>query len=309
METAPSKETPGTGIQWKAVTWYSKLLSVIFFLIVYPILAFYIGTLYQETVQLSEEPTRDFGSTQFLWAGTWMWGSYGNDTLTIENVTNTGFSFNLRTIGGNSHLGEIEGKAVFTEKGTAQWKESPDSACNLKFVSTPRGISLKVGEEKAYDPCSDYHGARAAFNEGIYERKEIAQGKIIAKVFENEAEGAGLLSAIGNKELVFFSFLDKVSLTKTFPEASTAVRIYEGSSGDYSKYSIGAPSYIEYRTIILTKQDCHVCRAEVWTAITNSYDGKTAVYSTEKDTANPTSIDEWIARMETWYRSIPKDRG
>lgn len=43
-------------IVWNRVTWYSRLLAVIFFVIVMPILAFYIGTIYEET-KLSLETT------------------------------------------------------------------------------------------------------------------------------------------------------------------------------------------------------------------------------------------------------------
>lgn len=36
-------------IQWNTYTWYSKLLSIIFFLGVFPVLTFYIGVRYEET--------------------------------------------------------------------------------------------------------------------------------------------------------------------------------------------------------------------------------------------------------------------
>ena len=37
-------------IQWNIVTWYSKLLAVIFFIGVLPVLTFYIGTQYQGVI-------------------------------------------------------------------------------------------------------------------------------------------------------------------------------------------------------------------------------------------------------------------
>jgi hypothetical protein len=37
-------------IKWNKVTWYSRLLALILFLLVIPVLTFYIGTQYEKTV-------------------------------------------------------------------------------------------------------------------------------------------------------------------------------------------------------------------------------------------------------------------
>ena len=39
-------------IKWNEYTWYSKTLAAIFFIIVLPILTFYLGTQYQATKDL-----------------------------------------------------------------------------------------------------------------------------------------------------------------------------------------------------------------------------------------------------------------
>ena len=41
-------------IKWNEYTWYSKWASLVFFILVLPILTFYIGTLYQESKDISE---------------------------------------------------------------------------------------------------------------------------------------------------------------------------------------------------------------------------------------------------------------
>ncbi|MEA2715584.1 MAG: hypothetical protein QOG91_612 [Candidatus Parcubacteria bacterium] len=38
-------------IVWNKVTWFSKLAAVIFFLLIVPILTFYIGRQYEKTVE------------------------------------------------------------------------------------------------------------------------------------------------------------------------------------------------------------------------------------------------------------------
>ncbi len=40
-------------IQWKEHTWYSKLAAVVFFLLVLPALAFYIGVEYEKTREIN----------------------------------------------------------------------------------------------------------------------------------------------------------------------------------------------------------------------------------------------------------------
>ncbi len=41
-------------IKWNEYTWYSKLAAVIFFLAIFPIWTFYLGTQYQKTVDALE---------------------------------------------------------------------------------------------------------------------------------------------------------------------------------------------------------------------------------------------------------------
>jgi hypothetical protein len=46
--------TSAKGVQWYEVTWYSKLLTIIFCFGIFPALAFYIGTQYQQTKDVIE---------------------------------------------------------------------------------------------------------------------------------------------------------------------------------------------------------------------------------------------------------------
>lgn len=51
------------GIQWSRVTWYSWWLSVFFFLIIVPLLSFYIGMEYQKTrdvIAAAPDPIESF---------------------------------------------------------------------------------------------------------------------------------------------------------------------------------------------------------------------------------------------------------
>lgn len=53
-------------IQFKKVTWYSKLASIIFFLCIFPVLTFYLGIRYQEAMGLYTDTTveaQDVGGT------------------------------------------------------------------------------------------------------------------------------------------------------------------------------------------------------------------------------------------------------
>ena len=43
------------GIKWNEVTWYSKLLSIIFFIGVLPVLTFYIGVRYEKTEEILDD--------------------------------------------------------------------------------------------------------------------------------------------------------------------------------------------------------------------------------------------------------------
>ena len=45
-------------IKFNEVTWYSKLAAILVFLLVLPILTFYIGTQYQKTADVVDASTR-----------------------------------------------------------------------------------------------------------------------------------------------------------------------------------------------------------------------------------------------------------
>lgn len=56
-EPAPIPRTPTPKkLQWNEVTWYSKLLSIVFFIAVLPVLTFYIGREYERTEQILNDP-------------------------------------------------------------------------------------------------------------------------------------------------------------------------------------------------------------------------------------------------------------
>jgi hypothetical protein len=42
----------GKGLKWNEITWYSKLGAIVLFLAIVPVLSFYIGTVYQQVIDL-----------------------------------------------------------------------------------------------------------------------------------------------------------------------------------------------------------------------------------------------------------------
>ncbi len=57
-QTILLRENTIMNIQWNTVTWYSKLAALLFFLIVFPMIAFGIGREYQKTVQFLAYTTK-----------------------------------------------------------------------------------------------------------------------------------------------------------------------------------------------------------------------------------------------------------
>ncbi len=72
----------GSGIKWHEVTWYSTLGAIILFLFVVPILCFYIGTQYQETLTI-QEPAPVLVTTQQSQGSVhnWTFGHYNDGSL------------------------------------------------------------------------------------------------------------------------------------------------------------------------------------------------------------------------------------
>jgi len=47
-----TKSSRAEGIEWNRVTWYSRLWAIFVFLLVVPVVAFYIGTQYERTIEV-----------------------------------------------------------------------------------------------------------------------------------------------------------------------------------------------------------------------------------------------------------------
>ncbi len=51
-KTKSSRSSTRNGLEWNRVTWYSRLWALLVFLLIIPVLAFYIGTQYQRTIEV-----------------------------------------------------------------------------------------------------------------------------------------------------------------------------------------------------------------------------------------------------------------
>ena len=51
-----AKKSSTSSIEWNRVTWYSKLAALFLFLFIVPVLAFYVGTQYERTMEVFSNP-------------------------------------------------------------------------------------------------------------------------------------------------------------------------------------------------------------------------------------------------------------
>lgn len=78
------------------------------------------------------------------------------DVLTINRIGKKYFSFYYSVVGGNAHLGSIEGFGTLDKAGNGLFKD--EEACELKFT-----FSNNKAEVEETGDCQYYRGARAYF--------------------------------------------------------------------------------------------------------------------------------------------------
>lgn len=79
------------------------------------------------------------------------------DEIMISYLDSKHFSFHYSIIGGNGHLGSIDGVGIRTSADSAEY-QSPSNGCILNFAFMNDSIAISEKED-----CSSYRGMRAHF--------------------------------------------------------------------------------------------------------------------------------------------------
>ncbi|MFT5778831.1 MAG: hypothetical protein ACI837_001787 [Crocinitomicaceae bacterium] len=79
------------------------------------------------------------------------------DEIVISHINDRYLSFHYSVIGGNAHLGSMDGIAQITEPNLAEY-QSPQTECLLRFSFTKDSIAIVEEGD-----CSSYRGMRAHF--------------------------------------------------------------------------------------------------------------------------------------------------
>lgn len=80
--------------------------------------------------------------------------------INISHLSDDYFAFYFFTIGGNAHMGTLEGLATHSKE---QGVYSDNDRCELLFHFKDKSVQVEESKD-----CSDYHGAHASFQQTLY---------------------------------------------------------------------------------------------------------------------------------------------
>ena len=143
-----NNEQNNTAIQWNKVTWYSKLLSIVFLILVLPVIAFYIGREYQEVksqsetmTAVSEVPTK---KESYKLAAV-REGKILNVDITENSKTITSFSFEAPSLLEESANEQRPEGYTYDMYADVPWNAyvsiSPDNR-SVAYVDNKKGLSI-----------------------------------------------------------------------------------------------------------------------------------------------------------------------
>ncbi|MDB4984301.1 MAG: hypothetical protein JWM20_480 [Patescibacteria group bacterium] len=223
-------------IKWNEVTWYSKTLALILFIVVIPLLAFCIGVQYQQVVdirtvapklavqvaiphqaEVSTSKTKCYQNEKYFVISQWN-GGLGDDFLIAslrsnQDVLPCTFSLALAdfTLADYNFL-SLKGKYLVLDEGSAP---------------SPRGISIVDLEQKKTVFVADYDGGNSPDHKVTFTDNSMTYWEWLRKTQVATSENCPVYEAImnttGNPVFVQMVTVDFATLQKKYSGTSECV--------------------------------------------------------------------------------------